>query len=66
VAQYIGSIAGLTGWGRDFCLWRLPLSQGLQLQHVALLEKGIATVQSDESMIEELQDTIGGLADGGT
>jgi hypothetical protein len=34
----------------------LPLSQGFQLQHAALVGRGVVTVQSEESLIEELED----------
>lgn len=43
---YLGTIARLTGWPRDFILFELPIEQGNQLIHQALLLEGLRTVDA--------------------
>jgi len=65
LASYVGAIAGLTGWTLEFILWELPLAAGLQFQHCALVQKGIVTVATDESLLAMFDDLSKEITDGG-
>jgi hypothetical protein len=38
---------------RDYIIWELPLAEGLQLRHYALLKAGARCVATEESTIAE-------------